>query len=289
MTTSEPGEREIELERWLDYRGFLREAMKQRGLTQRSLAEAMGRSESWVSQMLNQGRPLKTKDADQVAQILHLGEEDRLRFLATVEVQEGESQLNRDRAMAMLVSMDKAEEAEDLTEEHLYALSEWHVGGILELARCEGYRPDPRWIAATLRPQISIEKAKKTLQALIRLGRLGRDGFPAKRIVQLQTKRTIPRGRLGEAARKFHRRSRELSLATVDDFRHTERLTLASCIAMSEEGFATFRKRVEELLNQMLVEGTYQTDEPNRVYLFTADLFPVSLFSDTEYDPEDVS
>ena len=75
------------------YRAFLRGALRARGIPQRELAARMGRSPSYVSQMLNGRRSLRPRDAAAVGDILTLGERDRSLFLALVEIEEGESPL----------------------------------------------------------------------------------------------------------------------------------------------------------------------------------------------------
>ncbi|MEM6925999.1 MAG: TIGR02147 family protein [Myxococcota bacterium] len=227
-----------------DYRAFLKELLANRGMNQAQFAAKVGRSRSWVSQMMSGGRALKPGIARQVADLLDLDQRDRMKLLALVELVEGESELARAQAMSVIGSIDADVPEGNLEEEAMLVLSQWYVGAILELSRCERFRTDPRWIAATLSPRISTEKAAEALTALVRLGMLTPEFRHAGDETHFSTKRLVPSGGMSSAAARFHRQTTTLAANSIHEFAGNERMIAGASVALSEEGASLLRKRV---------------------------------------------
>jgi len=271
-----------------DYRTFLRTLLAKRQMNQAQLALVLGRSRSWVSQMMSGGRPLKPGVAMLLADRLELEAEDRMLLLALVELVEGDSELARAQAMAVVAASEAKRPEDNLGEEAVIAMSQWYVGAIWELSRCEGFRADPRWIAATMRPRISTQQAAEALATLVRLEMLTPELRHAGDETHFSTRRLVPSGEMSVAARSFHRQAARLTSDAVGEYPGNERMVVGASLALSDEGARMLRARVEELIAQATAVGRSDPSPPIRVYMFTSSLFPVSLYTDTEYDPLEV-
>jgi len=60
-----------------------------------------------------------------------------------------------------------------MPEEQYHFFAMWEYGALLELSRCDGFRPDPRWIASKLVPRVTQKRVQRVMNDLIALKLLG--------------------------------------------------------------------------------------------------------------------
>ncbi|MEO0602778.1 MAG: hypothetical protein AAF211_15150, partial [Myxococcota bacterium] len=137
-----------------DYRTFVLERLEFGDQAQ--LASHIGRSRAWVSSVINaRQRRLSPEYAPLVAEFLELRDPERNYFLALVDIEESASELARSRALAIIRAMSMRATPEQKYADRVQILKEgMHVGIVLEMASCDGFRPDPGWIAERLDPPI---------------------------------------------------------------------------------------------------------------------------------------
>lgn len=271
----------------VDYRGFLLKRLAAEGSRAR-LADHLSRSRSWVSSMLNGARPLKPSLAPVVADFLDLDAAHRAYFQALVDLEEGSSDIAKRQAVSIIRSMSIRGSLEERRQDALYAMKEWYVACVFELARCDGFRADPAWIATTLNPPITTVQATRALALLGRFGLLDADGRvdSSTTMEPLYTPLDVPE--LGaEAAKSFQRDTMSLALEATDRFFGNERHVGGGCFAVSEERFDEIRERFREAYLQVVAEANQDDGTPNRVYAFTVALFPASEYTDRAHDEED--
>ncbi|MEN0063237.1 MAG: TIGR02147 family protein [Myxococcota bacterium] len=266
----------------MDYRSYLRKILQLRGLKQIDFAQMLNMSPAWLSQILNGRRKLDPALAEKIVESLSLNERARLEFLSLVEHEVGNSKLIRGRAKQLLTGMQKPEAGGVTTPEFQQQLGTWHVGAILELARCEEYVPDPDRVAATLRPRITAQQAKEAMDCLRENGYFDED-YRLIREQDAGTKRQVDKGRQSEVVAQYHRVSFDLAQRALMSVPETDRLILGGTLALAEEDFRELRTRFEEFVVPTLLASA--RNPPNRVYQVTTALFPVSLYSDAVADP----
>ncbi|MEO0602403.1 MAG: TIGR02147 family protein [Myxococcota bacterium] len=277
---------EEELRKRGPYIAMLKEHMEWRGMTGRALSEAVGRSRPWMSQVLNGRRALVPKLAVAVAEALEMNVRHQEQFVSLVEIAWERSVYGSDVAEAFL----RTQPAVHATEAEIEAqrpLAKWYVAAVLELAACDGYRPDPRWIAATLEPTIEPEQAQEALDALKEIGLLQSDGClgkgPPPEITNID---------MGEALasdmKSFHRSVLALGSAALQRFRPSERYFRGTCMALSEAAASQFRERLHALFLEFMEHAANDPAATNRVYMSSLAFFPASLFTDTEYEPDEL-
>ncbi|MEM6925625.1 MAG: TIGR02147 family protein [Myxococcota bacterium] len=264
----------------LDYRGFLRARIADDAACDH-LAHTLSRPRDWLGAMLAGSRALEPSLAPTVATALQLHEPARSTFLALVALEASDSTLARRRALATIRAAGARRSPTRCREEAAFALRWWFVSAILELSRCEGFEPDPQWIARTLNPPVTSVEAARALTVLVRFDLLDDEGRArpgatfAPLIDQLGTVTEIAR-----AARPFHRQTLSLAKQADDRFSGPERHVGTSCMAMSDARYQALRERVRSLIPDLLAELGEDEGGARRVYGFSIALFPMSAHTD---------
>ncbi|MEN0064602.1 MAG: TIGR02147 family protein [Myxococcota bacterium] len=266
-----------------DYRAYLRNALKELGIKQIALARKMAMSPAWLSQILNGRRKLDPELAERCADALDFSERKRLEFLSLVEREVGNSTIIRGRAQRLLSGIRKPEVASVTRPEFQRQLSAWHIGAVLELARCEEYQADPGWVAATLRPRITVDQAHHALSCLTTYGYLDADFRLVADAPDAGTDREVEPGRKSNDIAEYHLLSLELAKRALTTVPPSDRLFLGASLALSESDFQELKNRFEEVVVQTLSASAQES--PNRVYQISTAVFPVSLYSDSVEDP----
>lgn len=246
-----------------NYREHLKLLLEDRRLLQKDFAKLMGRSPAWASQILSGRRSLQRDGAERIAEVLKLDDIERWDLLHLV-----------DRAASPTPTQRRAGSEEPAT------LDRWYVSAILELTGCDGYQPDPEWVAAELRPRITPDEAREALELL------------AARELLAPDHRLVP-GRIIEPRRGIHaadagaKASLEIALDALDRFPPNVRQHVVAHVALSEEGYVRFLTRARQLLADTL-RAADDEEDPNRVYQVALTAFPVTLYTDAALHPKDV-
>jgi uncharacterized protein (TIGR02147 family) len=262
--------------RHTDYREYLRRALEARGLSQRKLAQALGRGEPWVSLMLSHQRDLSPDLVDPLARFLDLDARGHAYLAALVDLHNGSPRARR-VAWATVQADQQHLQAGALSEDVAAALSSWVVGAVLNLAGCEGFRPEAAWIASTLRPPVSEAEAQAALTTLIRLELLApdADGHLAASEPSWSPSH-LPEGALSHASYEVQRTMLPLAVEALERFRSEERHMSTSTFALSEAGYARVLTRLRELEREVLLLAEADAEPGERVYQLGIQLFPLS-------------
>jgi uncharacterized protein (TIGR02147 family) len=157
-------------------------------------------------------------------------------------------------------------------------LSDPVVGAVFELARCEGWRDDPDWIASALQPPTTREVAVAALDVLMAAGTLTRDANGRLQAggSELATDHDVHADVLSLAAAELHRRiltrAPDLLAAVPYEQRQFGALTFAVPSHAVPELKARVTRFYEEIMN--LVEVTEGSRD--RVYQLCVQLYPVA-------------
>ncbi len=263
------------------YGEYLRELQRNRGLKQFEFAKLVGRSPAWYSQILNGRRRLRPEIAHEIADRLSLTVRERNRLLSLVERELGPSRSMRERPVEATEPVEVPEPDDDF----LRVLGGWQTGAILELARCEGYVPEPSWVGATLRPRVATAVAQESMEALRAHGYLDADYRPVERqpSVHSTTGPDIHVKAQSRCAATIHEQTLRMAVGALRHTRPTDRLFATATVALSEEDYEGLRLRLYEVLGPVFENAARQS--PNRVYQVNLAVFPASLYSDSSRDP----
>jgi uncharacterized protein (TIGR02147 family) len=266
-----------------DYRKAISAELEARQLLRRELAQALGRSESWLSLMFKGERPLDPELVEGVAGFLALDLEETAYLGALVDL-ENRSPRARRAAWATIHTIQRQRAATHLSEDIVTIYASWYTMAIGELARCEDFRPDPTWIAATLQPPITVEQAEEALTRLVRLGMLVPDERGGLRQSEVDgwSPTDLPPGPISEACARFHEDALRLAQQAVRGARHNERHVSGLVLAIPEGRYKAVVTALRELERHLVLEAEQDEAQPNRVYVLGMQIFPVSLYSDSE-------
>ena len=157
-------------------------------------------------------------------------------------------------------------------------LSDPDVSAVLELARCEGWRDDPEWIARSLRPPISPEAAAAALTALQTVGALvpGEDGKLRLGYAHWSTGHTVVPGVASLANIRLHKAFLARAPAVLDDVPHDQRQFATMTFAVNAELVKQIKARVERFYEEIM--HLVESSDPRRdgVYQLGMQFFPLA-------------
>lgn len=268
-----------------DYRRFLREALDVRQLTGADFARSLDRSEAWLSMVLKGRRALDPEMVEPVASALRLDATQTAYFAALVDLH-SRSTRSRRLAWATVQATQRHVAASGALDADvaIQLLSRWYVSAILELAACDGFRADPRWIARTLVPPIGPVEAEEALTLMLRVGVLVPDDAGGLRPDSSRTwsPHMLPRGAVSSAVREHHRTMLAIAAAAIDQAVSNERHVSSATFALPESVYGELVARLREMERELAVVAGQRPEPANRVYQLGIQLFPVSLYTDTE-------
>lgn len=165
------------VDRYLDYRRFVRDWMSARKTGQRAasfawVARRAGCSPGHVKNVLDGRRKLQGDVLDGFCKALRLDSTEGEYFRALVDFNEAQAPTEAATAVARLASLQEQRGIQSLESVQLRYWSRWHYVAIREMAFCRGFRDDPDWIAEALRGRITPDEARNALDALIEVGLL---------------------------------------------------------------------------------------------------------------------
>jgi uncharacterized protein (TIGR02147 family) len=269
-----------------DYRRAITAELDARQLLRRNLAHVLQRSEGWLSLMLKGERHLDPELVAEVCRFLGLDDEESAYLTALVEFH-NRSPKARQAAWATIHAIQRLQSPARLTEDAAQLYASWYTAAIAELARCDGFRADPAWIARTLHPPITALQAEEALTRLVRLGILVPDDAGSLRQSGEQTvsPSELPSGPISQALVHFHDDILQLAGQAIRAARHNERHYAGVVLAIPEQQYQDVLAKLREIEWQIVQAASEAKGLPNRLYIASLQLFPVSHYTDTEEIP----
>ena len=264
---------------YLDYRRFLRdwfEAKKQSNprFSYRGFARKAGqKSPSLLHHVMDGKRNLTPSTTEAFAKAMQLKVNEAAFFAHLVHLDQAKTSSERNSAWVLISETRHFREARHIEGEGFRYLSHWYYPAIRELAHRPDFQADPEWIAANLRPTISVKDARRALDSLLSMQLLvEEDGAtrPAEASV------VTPHEVTGLAVHNYHQGMLQRASESIDGFdpeeRHLGAVTVAvpeSLVARLKEEVAAFQERLLNLCDN--------ADEPaDVVYQMNLQLFPLS-------------
>ena len=268
---------------YLDYRAFVRDWLSSRAgrPSLRAFAKRARCSASLVSSIMAGKRHLDTGRAEDFAAAMKLTPAETSHLLALVVFAHDPSHERRQRALDEALTTRRFHAAPRLNEATFTLLSDPVVGAVFELARCEGWRDDPDWIATALRPPTTREVAVAALDVLVAAGELVRDGNGRLQARQgeLATDHDIHHEVMSRAADKLHRRILARAPDLLDAVPHTERQFGALTFAVPARAIPELKARVTRFYEETMHLVEVTEGSRDRVYQLCVQLYPVASAS----------
>jgi uncharacterized protein (TIGR02147 family) len=241
---------------YLDYRVFLSDTYavgRRRGISYRWLARRAGiRSPSFLKHVIDGKRSLATATAVRVAKAFGLTGEAVDYFAALVLFNQATEASEERAAYARIRRFRRFREVQSLGVARDAYHAHWYLPAIRELAVTDAFRDDPAWIAARLRPRISVREARAALATLEALGLLSRDAHGAQHATHEQVA-TEPRTQSIHLA-TYHRAMMERASAAIDECPREERDLSSITLAVDPTGLEALRRRIQDIRADLLDE-----------------------------------
>ncbi len=265
---------------YLDYRAYLsdwfdaRKAANPRFSHRAFARKAAQRSPSLLLHVIDRKRNLTPTTLDGFARAIGLKGDDLAYFSALVQLDQGDTPDERNRAWETVRATRRFREARHLEGDGFAYLSHWRHSAIRELAGCAGFRADAEWIAQTLRPTVSVEEARESLELLVRLGLLvsDADGTLRPRDASVVTPHEVA----SLAALNYHRGMLERARDALSTTPSTERHFCAVTVAIPETMLPTLKRELARVQERLLDQCDSSDAPRSRVVQINLHVFPLS-------------
>jgi uncharacterized protein (TIGR02147 family) len=266
-----------------DWRGFVRARARSLGLSLRGLAGEAGVTPSWLSNVLSGTRGLDPQHVPMLAAAMRLDGPDTELFEALVDLETGSPRARR-AAWALIAARSRQSATALPPPDGMDLLSRWYIPVVMELARCEGFRADPEWIAHTVRPPITPEEAQEALTVLLARHMLAPDdaGNLVPTGPELWFPSDLPPGKLSELTGRYYEAMLGAAAVALRTTRRNERRITGVMAAISEQHYERIASRLADLEREIVAVAAEDPGPPNRVFHLGIQFFPVSEYSDAE-------
>jgi len=274
----------VDVFRYRDYRQYLRDVYAARkgseyGFSYRAFARKAGLSAPNYLKLVADGqRNLTAEMAARFAKALGLRGEAADYFCDLVGFNQAPNAVERERCYQRLRRYRRYRSSFRLDAAHAAYHAEWYIPAVRELVACAGFREDPRWVAAALRPNISLRQAEHALEVLCELGFVQRDA--SGRLVQREPVLSTGDDRpLGHHIASFHRAMLERAADALDHVERDEREIASLTLSLSAAQLQAFKRRLQEVRQELLqaaVEAAHGEEALDRVVQINFQCFPLA-------------
>lgn len=273
---------------YLDYRAFLRDHYlfqkgRGRGFSYRAFSRRAGlRSPNYLKLVIDGDRNLSGDMAGRFATACGLEGEAATYFVGLVGFNQATSTTERNAAYERLTTFKRYRQAHRLEMAQAAYHSTWYLPAIRELAAREDFKADPAWVAARLRPTISVPDARRALETLFELGLLVKDAHGrAKQGDPLVTTGTQTTSlHIGN----YHRMMMERATASIDEVPAPKRDISSLTLCMSADGLRRLKERIARFRRELLELSELEND-PREVVQVNFQLFPLTDCARLEDEP----
>lgn len=262
-----------------DYREYLREhynALKARNplLSYRWLSAKAGINSSAFFPQIIEGRRNLTKGSLlKVVRALEMTGPEAEYFENLVFFNQARTLEEKNHFFDRLVSIQSQARSNAILPEHYEYFAQWWHPAVREAAVLRSWGDDWESLGAFLRPAITPEQARDSIQLLLRLGFLRRKG---KGYLQVEPVLRASGGPFPDLRlARFQVSMLQLAQQAFDRVPGTERSGAATVFGISEQTFHRFVKRSRQFRAQ-LQEMARVDEKADRVYLLSMNLVPLS-------------
>ena len=264
---------------YLDYRAFLRDwfAAHAGRPSVRGFAKRVHCSPSLLSSIMAGKRDVDTGRAEVFAGAMKLDAAQTSHLVALVVVAHDPSRDRRQRALDEVLTTRRYRSAPRVNEATYTLLSDAVVGAVFELARCEGWRGDPDWIASALHPSTTREVAVAALDVLMAAGVLTRDADGRLQVGESQaTDHDVHHDVVNRAVDQFHRQILARAPDVLSTVPHAERQFGALTFAVPSKAVPELKARITRFYEEIMHLVEVTEGSRDRVYQLGVQLYPMA-------------
>jgi uncharacterized protein (TIGR02147 family) len=263
---------------YTDYRLYLEDYYKSHkavnsAFSYRYLAQKAGVNSSAFFKFIIEGKRNLTKQTIlKIAAALKLNENEREYFENLVFFNQAKTIKEKDYFFVRLVQHKKLKKVSRIGEEYYEYFSAWYHCVVRELLVMVDVKEDWEQLGRLVKPRISAKQAKQSVDLLLKLGFLKKNG---DRYEQTEPLLSTGYGINAHQIIKFQIEMLKNAIAAFDNSGERQRLTSSTTLGISSELYTQFISMVREFRLQ-LMEMARNDKNSTVVYQFNLNLFPVS-------------
>ncbi|MCB9683773.1 MAG: TIGR02147 family protein [Alphaproteobacteria bacterium] len=265
---------------YLDFRAFLRDWYAARSaadpsFSKRRFVRLAGRtSPGLFGDVVDGDRKIGPDTARAFAKAMSLPREEADFFESLVRFCQATDPVDRRNAWERILATRSFQSLRRI-EGHSYAyLARWWIPVVRELAGRKDFDPDPAWIAAHIRPQITEAQAREALATLLELGMLMEDesGVPRPADAVLTTPHEVQ----SMAVHAYHKGMLGLAVESIDRFPAEERHLLGATLSVPLRLVGALKNELDAVQERLLALADGFDDAPEQVIQIELAMFPLS-------------
>ncbi len=270
---------------YLDYTAFLKDWFEAKKQTEprysySRFAEAAGCARATLANVLSGNRRPRPQTLDAFARALELSPTERNYLGLLVELDAAPDLTTRSAVMDRILASQRYEQVDEVDERSdadiARFLGHWWVPVVLELAHHPDFRPDPDWLIAMIRPEITAEQAQTALDTLFDLALLKRSADGRIRPGAIRF-RTAPDQVKQRAVLDYHRQVLPDLVRRMSEIPEGERHVAAALVQLDTQAVPEVKQRIATLVDQIATQADAASDNATpALFQVMFQLLPVS-------------
>jgi len=261
-----------------DYRELLKDFYEEKKRTSgsfsfRAMSAAAGVKSSAFYKLVMEGKRSLTKaTVMRTAEMMKLDPEETAYFENLVFFNQSTSVEDKNHFFEKMVQTQKKKRITTISSSQMNYFSEWYHPIVRELVVLPDFKGDFHQLGRWLRPNITAKQAEGSVNTLVSLGFLKRDGA---RFVQ--TEPSLNAGStLGDfLIVQYQIQLLKLAIESFDRFKDSEKYSSTTTIGLSRSKLKNYYQLVRDFRNQLQQMAENEKD-PDIVYSLSLNLFPVT-------------
>ena len=269
-----------DLFQYLDHRKYLedwsawKKSINSR-FSHRMFARLAGqRSPSLLMHVIRNERNLTKTTSAAFCKAMGLDREEKAFFTLLVEFDRADNNAERNLIWERLSASRRFVAARSIDGGAFRYLSRWYYPAIRELAACPGFVAEPAWIAANLRPKITVSQATEALSVMTELGLLSEND--AGKVAPTEATIVTPHQVQGLAVHNYHQGMIGRAGESIERFSKTERHLSAITVAIPADLIPALKDEIDAFQERILDLCDSNEAVAEQVYQFNMQLFPLS-------------
>ncbi len=263
---------------YTDYRAYLKAYFEDRKLhdtrfSHRWLAQRLELSTSNFILLVMQGkRNLSGSLRLKLSEVFRHSPREADYFENMVNFAQARTAREEERHFSRMMALRGNAKVDTIEEARYEYYCNWYNPVIRELVTSPDFHGDVSKLAASLLPPITTARAKRSVELLVKLGFIRKEG---ERYVQTSKLVGTEPEVASVTVRNFHRAMGKLGVEALDRIPSRERSITSSTVYLSADAFETIRAKILELRKTLLA---LSDSEPSgeRVYQVNFQAFPVT-------------
>lgn len=242
----------------------------------RYLAQKAGiNSSSFFTQIVKGKRNLTKQTIYKTCIALNLDDMEAEYFENLVFFNQAKTIKDKNHFFEKLIEKQKVRSVKKVKEENYDYFSEWYHATIREVVTFLDFKNNYKKLASFIKPEISAKQAKESVELLLKLGFLEKDGLRYRQAEPLIASDSSTEFKIHRII-NYQIKMLDLVKESYDRWPSEERLTSATTFSISSKTYEQFIEILRNSRSQMM-KLTEADNDPERVYLLNMNLIPLSL------------